>query len=359
MHTHRLVIALGVVAALFAGAGSAAAATWSVAYPPYPAGASVPFAPLYSVSAISATDVWTVGESSGVPLLDRWNGRAWTRSSLPAGPCSAVESDCVLTGVSGDAAGDVFAVGDGIVNSGSGWLATPLAFHYNGSAWSPVALPSGIPYESVQHVAAFSPTDAWAVGVGATATGSTVATLQWNGGTWTQVQTPYSTVNDLTVGAISGSSPSDIWVVGQTVTPGYHNRQFTSVVLHYNGTSWQQQSVPDASGLLDVDALSPTDAWAVAADGSILNWNGSSWTVRTSESGAERIAAVSATDVWVGGIVSIGHFNGSAWSTTATPSSFNGVEGAASLTPGQIWFAGYFYKPGTTEVAAMLSTANG
>jgi hypothetical protein len=350
-----------VAAATLAAAGPATAATWSVAFPPYADAASVPFAPLYGVSAISASDVWTVGESSGVPLLDAWNGRTWSASTLPTGPCSAFESDCLLTDVSGDSATDVYAVGDGpLVNGGTGWLAIPLAFHWNGRAWSAMTLPSGLPYDAVQHVAAFSSTDAWAVGAGSTASGATtVSAIQWNGTSWDDVSTPYTTDEDLTVSAISGSSPTDIWVAGETVTPGYHNRQFTSVLLHYNGFSWQQESVPDNSGLLDVDALSSTDAWAVAADGAILNWNGSAWSVQTEESGAQQVAALSPTDVWVGGIVSIGHYNGSGWTTSPTPSSVNEIEGAAAVAPRHVWFVGYSFKPGTTEVPVVLSTTSG
>lgn len=355
-----IVCVLVALASLWAAAGSAGAATWSVAFPPYPAGASVAFAPLYGISATSATNVWASGESSGLNLLDSWNGRSWSAGSLPSGPCSLFESDCALTGVSGDSASDVIAVGHGVVPSTSGWLAIPLAYHFNGSAWSAMALPSGLPYEAIQHVAAFSPTDAWAVGVGSTASGSTtVSALDWNGSDWTSVDTGFATQNDLTVSAISGSSPTDIWVAGETVTPGYHNRQFTSVALHYNGFSWQQVPVPEGSGLLDITAASPQLAWAVAADGSILSWNGTSWSAQTQEPGAQQVAALSPTDVWVAGIVSIGHFNGSKWTTTATPGTASGYDGAATAGPGHVWFAGYYYKPGTTEVPMVLSTATG
>jgi len=363
----RAVVTFAVCAACLCGAvlvpSASAAATWSVADPPFtvPWGVSVPFAPLYGISAVSTSDVWAVGEVSGTPLTENWSGSKWSSVALPAGPCSAFESDCVLTGVSGDAPGDVIAVGDGIINSESsaGWVATPLAFHYNGDAWAAMTLPSALPYTALQHVAAFSPTDAWAVGIGNSTTATTALALQWNGSTWTQVPTPISTTNDLTINAISGSSASDIWVVGQTVTPGYHNRQFTSVIMHYNGSSWTQSSVPDQSGLLDVDALSPVDAWAVAADGSVLNWNGSAWTVQTQESGAQQVAVLSPSDVWVGGIVSVGHYNGSAWSTTPTPSGINELYGAAVLSPGRAWFAGISYKSNGDEVPAVLSTSNG
>lgn len=366
MRVHSRIV-VGVVACAAAigmapasGAGARAAA-WSVTFPPYSNTATVPFAPLYGISAVSPSDVWTVGESSGVPLVDSWTGRRWSASHLPAGPCSTFESDCVLTGVSGDSATDVFAVGDGpMVNGGSGWIAIPLAFHFNGRAWSAMPLPAGLNDEAAQHVVAFSATDAWAVGVVSTASGaSTVSALQWNGSSWTEVPTAFTTSAQLTVNAISGSSPTDIWVAGETVTSGYSNRQVTSVILHYNGFSWQQATIPDNSGLLDVDAVSPSDAWAVAGDGAILNWNGSAWTVATDEPGAEQIVALSPSDVWAGGIVTLGHDNGTAWTTTPTPSGVSEIEAAAAVAPGHVWFAGYSYQPGTTEVPVMLSTTTG
>jgi hypothetical protein len=183
--------------------------------------------------------------------------------------------------------------------------------------------------------------------------------VQWNGTSWTEVATPISTTNSLTINAISGSSPSDIWVVGETSTSGYRNRQVTSVIMHYNGASWSLSTVPDNTGLISVDAVSPSDAWAVAADGSVLSWNGSAWTVQTQQSGAKVVQALSPTDVWVGGIVSLGHYNGTTWSTTATPSTFNAFSGGAALAPGHVWFAGISYLSNGDEVPAVLSTSNG
>ena len=146
------------------------------------------------------------------------------------------------------------------------------------------------------------------------------------------------------VAAISGSSSTDVWVVGETTTSGYTNRQFTSVALHYNGSNWSQIPVPDGSGLVDVFSLSPSSAWAVAADGSILSWNGSAWTVLTQLSGAKLVAALSPTDVWVEGVVAIAHYNGSSWTTAPVPAGFDTpTGGAAGLTPGRVWFAGAAY----------------
>jgi hypothetical protein len=342
---------------------SAAATTWTVAHPPYTAVDNVPYAPLNAITAISSTNVWAVGQSSGTPLIDHYNGSSWSQSTLPSGPCSVFEADCNLTGVSGTSASNVIAIGNGTIPTSSGWQVETLAYRYSGSAWSQLTVPGGIPDTALEHLQAFSATNAWAVGTAANAagTGSTVAAVNWNGSTWTQVTTPFSTTNNLTVNAISGDSASDIWVVGQTVTPGYHNRQFTSVILHYNGSAWTQATAPDNSGLLDVDAVSPTDAWAIAADGSVLSWNGSAWSVVTTVelSNDAAIAVLSPTDVWVAQLGGLAHYNGTSWTTSSLPSGVNVLTTHAAVSPGHIWFAGYYYPSNAVTAPAVLSTTSG
>jgi hypothetical protein len=347
------------VTALPAAAGAASA--WSVAHPPYTAVDNVPYAPLEGITAVSASNVWAVGQDSGTPQINHWNGSAWSQSSLPNGPCSLFEADCVLTGVSGDSASDVIAVGQGTIPTSAGWVTEQLAYRWNGSAWSQLTVPATFTYDELERIQTFSPTDAWAVGVGATSSGAgTVTAVNWNGSSWTAAATPVSTGNNLTVNAISGSSASDIWVAGQTVTPGYHNRQFTSVLLHYNGSSWSQLTAPDNSGLLDVDAVSPTDAWAIAADGSVLTWNGMTWSVATTlAQGNTAIAALSPTDVWVAGVVSLTHYNGSSWTSAAIPSGISALTGHAVLAPGRVWFSGYYYPSNAVTAPAMLGTSAG
>jgi len=337
-----------------------AATTWSVAHPPYAAVDNVPYAPLNGITAISASNVWAVGQDSGTPQINHYNGSAWSSSALPSGPCSVFEADCAFTGVSGDSATDVIAVGQGTIPTSAGWVTEELAYRWNGTAWSQLTVPGSVGYGAMEHIQAFSPTDAWAVGTASSATGTTVAALNWNGSTWSQVATPFSTVNNLSVNAISGSSASDIWVVGQTVTPGYRNRQFTSVILHYNGSSWTQVTSPDHSGIADVDAVSPTDAWAIAADGAVLSWNGTAWSVATTlAQGNTAIAALSPTDVWVAGVVSLTHYNGSAWTSTPIPAGVNALTGHAVVSPGHVWFGGYYYPSSAVTAPAVLSTTSG
>jgi hypothetical protein len=337
-----------------------AASSWSVAHPPYTPVDNVPYAPLNAITATSAGNVWAVGQDSGTPQINHWNGSSWSQSALPDGPCSVFEADCVLTGVSGDSAGNVITVGEGTIPTSSGWVTEVLAYRWNGTAWSQLTVPSSLTYDEMEHIQTFSPTDAWAVGVGASSSGANAVTaVNWNGTAWTPVATPVSTSNNLSVNAISGSSASDIWVVGETVTPGYHNRQFTSVLMHYNGSSWTQMAAPDNSGLLDVDAVSPADAWAIAADGSVLSWNGTAWTVATKlAQGNTAIAALSPADVWVAGVVSLTHYNGTSWTSSSIPSGINVLTGHAVLSGGHVWFGGYYYA-GADDLPAVLSTSSG
>lgn len=351
--------ALSLLAATTAAA-PAGAATWGVAYPPFQTMSNVPFAPLQAVAPVSATSAWAVGRDDGSMLAERWNGSTWSSVAVPSAPCAVTESDCQLTGVAADSASDAIAVGNGILNTYPTWTAAPLAFHWTGTAWQQMTLPSGLAYTALERVQSFSPTDTWAVGVDASGSTEVATALNWNGTTWAQAATPISTVNDLSINAISGSSASDIWAVGQTVTAGYRNRQFTSVVMHYNGSAWTQVAVPDSSGLLDVAALSPTDAWALAADGSVLNWNGSAWTAATQlAEGNTVLAALSPTDVWVGGVVSLTHFNGSTWTATPIPTGISALTGSASLASGHVWFTGDYVTSADVTEPAVLSTSGG
>jgi hypothetical protein len=359
----RTAVAAAALALLAIPGMASAATTWSVAHPPYTAVDNVPYAPLNAITAISSTNAWAVGQNSGTPLIDHYNGSSWSQSALPSGPCSVFEADCNLTGVSGISASNVIAIGNGTIPTSSGWQVETLAYRYNGSAWSQLTVPSSLPDSAMEHIQAFSATDAWAVGTApnATDTGSTVAAVNWNGTTWTQVATPFSTTVNLTVNAISGDSASDIWVVGETATRGYTGGTRTSVIMHYNGSAWTQMTAPDNSGLLDVDAVSPTDAWAIAANGSVLNWNGSAWSVVTTVelSNDAAIAALSPTDVWVAQLGGLAHYNGTAWTTTSLPPGVNVLTAHAVVSPGHVWFVGYYYPSNAVTAPAVLSTTAG
>jgi hypothetical protein len=133
------------------------------------------------------------------------------------------------------------------------------------------------------------------------------------------------------------------------------------VVLHYDGSNWNPVAIPDTGGLLDVAALSPTNAWALGVSGQVLHWDGAAWTIVAQFNGGTALAAASATSVWVGGIyvnstLAVAHYNGSAWTTATAPSGIDRIAAAAALPSGATWFAGLQWPPNGTTVPAVLST---
>lgn len=358
----RFATAAGAALALaFATASTASAATWAVTHPPFPVLSNVPYAPLAGVSAGPAGTAWAVGRDDGSMLAEHWSGGAWKQTSLPSGPCDVFESSCSLTSVSADPAGGAIAVGNAVLND-NGWVPAALAYQWTGTAWKAIWPSSSTPYMSLAHVKAFSATSAFAVGAASSGTTTSSPVIShWDGAAWTQTSTAFATTLGLTMNAIVGTSPGDLWIAGITQSSGYHNRVVHSVVEHFDGTNWTQVAIPDDSGVLDLAELSPSDVWALAADGGVLHWNGAAWTLSAKFNGGTALAAATSTNVWVGGIfvnstLAVAHFNGSSWSTAIAPSGIDSVTSGAATATGAIWFAGLQWPPNGTTVPAVLST---
>ena len=188
---------------------------------------------LTSVSAVSASDAWAVGNAPGLAL--HWNGTRWVRTAIPHS-----SSLSALNGVSALSASDAWAVGAlGDVST------TTLALRWNGTAWARVASPSpgrSPLNDSLSGVSVLSASDAWAVG--ASGRGHTpfspqkTLVLHWNGTRWTQVPAPSprgtGTSPFTVLTGVSARSPSDAWAVGCACTNDFD----TTLVLHWNGTAW-------------------------------------------------------------------------------------------------------------------------
>jgi len=131
--------------------------------------------------------------------------------------------------------------------------------------------------------------------------------------------------------AVSGSSATDVWTVGQD-----------GVILHWDGAVWSQAVSGVTAALGGVYAASPTDAWAVGDAGTIVHWDGSAWSASKSGTNATLFGVwgSSGTDVWaVGATGLILHFDGSAWtpSKSGTTKILNRVHGTS---PNDAWAVG-------------------
>jgi hypothetical protein len=378
-----------VAAALAFGAGPALAASgWTIVSAP-PAGQN---APLRAVSAVSATDAWAVGYHSGnagtnvgaKPLIDNWNGAAWSAASVPATPGNTA----LLLAVSASSATDAWAVGRTQVNKSS---FEGLALHWNGTAWSVSpgfsAALSGIGGASAVGVADISPTDAYAIGdSAATASGSLV---QWTGTAWSAVTLPRpaNANSNTTLSAISANGPDDVWIVGTFLDSATHQNETFSE--HFNGTAWSVVPMPLVSNsninafylFNGIQANSPSDVWAVGessvvdsttSSNLIEHWNGTAWSIVPSPSPGtgDSLTGVTtsnaASDVWAVGVtVPAGatqaqtltlNWNGTAWTTVASPDAGSpSVLNSVSTSPGSaiVWAVGESGVSGSFNPLAM------
>ncbi|GAA2050007.1 hypothetical protein GCM10009839_65260 [Catenulispora yoronensis] len=265
---------------------------WQVTPTPSPTGnADV----LNGVADVSPANAWSVGYSENTAgtytaLIEHWNGTRW--SQVPGGT-AATSSNETLNAVTAVSATDVWAVGEHFDSTVGGFVG--LLEHFDGTAWhivpSPITYTSngidhGIP--SFNAVVATSSSDVW------TASNSGVQTAvveHWNGTAWSVVPTPPlavlngQAVNTVAVVGLAATSAGDVWAVGGTTGFGRH-APHNQLVEHWDGASWSLVPAPaDAAtplGLSGVAALSAGDAWALGfqpgtANPAFEHWDGTAW----------------------------------------------------------------------------------
>jgi hypothetical protein len=188
---------------------------------------------LRAVRTPGPANAWAVGieydDTAGVPftLAEHWNGSAWTQVVTP-NPSSV---DNELYGLSGTTPSNAWAVGlyaDSAVRT--------LILHWDGHAWTKKGSPN--PSSTSNYLAAVravSATNAWAVGSFRDDTTGNVRTLieHWNGHVWAKVGSPSVGTAD-SLQAVAATSPSGAWAVGSYV----HGVIRDTLILHWNGTTW-------------------------------------------------------------------------------------------------------------------------
>jgi hypothetical protein len=397
-------------------AGATAASIWQVVPSENPQAHQVTDSSLNSVSMASATDGWAVGDFSaasaiGHPLAEHWDGSAFTRVAAPtpkgrqgglAGVDELSPADAWAVGTSGDG-----TEGEGNIDD------QPLIEHWNGKAWS-IATGASLPAGGTGDLSAIGgtgPDDLWAVGFQLSADDATESVLfeHFNGTNWqiapfpTQTSACDPSASDcfLEPKAVSATSPDDVWVVGTVAEPN----PTATFVAHFDGTAWSVVPAPCLEGrkvttcsgntinlneLTGVTALSGSDAWASGSEGNVndmnfhipyvLHWNGTAWSlVRTPNRGGEGsllngITALGTDDVWaVGQTQSLNgaikplteQFNGSTWSLVSSPAPGGSMpdDSLASVTSpgdGLVFAAGAREIPGQCCLRSLaLKTTSG
>ena len=232
MATAALLVTPGAAATRAATAQAPSCQPWTSTLPPSPGAGGNQF---FGVTALSACDVWAVGNYRAVPtgpllsLAEHWNGTTWKVVPTP----NPGTNTNFLRAVSAFSASNVWAVGNADDST--------LILHWNGTAWAQVLSPAvGTDLNGVDAVSA---TTAWAVGD--TASGSTQKTLilRWNGTKWSQAASP-APGTDSRLDAVTATSAGNAWAVGAffTGTAG------KTLILRWNGTTWVQAPSPNPSG---------------------------------------------------------------------------------------------------------------
>jgi len=267
---------------------------WSIISSPSPGGE---YDNLSAVAAISPNDVWAVGYYNNYQgfqtLTEHWDGSSW--SFVPS-PNSSGSNGNYLLGVAAISAGDVWAVGEDD-NAGKA-----LIEHWDGTSWSIVSSPTIGLYSSLIGITAIATNDVWAVGTYEDNSGGLSPLIEhWDGTSWSVIPSPNPpgspTLGHIYLLGVTALSSKNIWVVGYVTDPG--NDPLQTLIEHWNGTKWSIIPSPNLGTryieLRSVAAMAPNNIWAVgfSEDTSgdyytlVEHWNGSSWNVTNSPDSAD------------------------------------------------------------------------
>ncbi len=171
--------------------------------------------------------MWAVGtdETGGSNTLSaHWNGTAWSIVPTP-NITHAGNAQNMLTGVSSDSAGDVWA--SGLADNVNGQnLRVPYVLHWTGTQWVMTKVPNlGTEGSRLNGIQVLSPTDAWAVGQTQESNGAILTlTERYNGSAWTIVPSPdpgsLANRSDNSLDAVTTAGAGNLFAVGARETPG-------------------------------------------------------------------------------------------------------------------------------------------
>lgn len=315
---------------------------------------------LFGVAAVSANDIWAVGDYNDGPnmyhsrtLAEHWNGSSWSIVASP-NPATGSSDDDQLQAVAAVSSNNVWAVG--YISNNDIFAARTLIEHWNGASWSVVPSPNPTVSQYLYGVTAISASDIWAVGYFTdqqTQAGSGSLTLHWNGTTWSRVSNPGNT----RLNGVTAVSSNNVWAVGDyTIQQNLDG----PLILHWDGSSWSIVPSSQVGTLAAVTAVSASNIWAVGYEYNgyyyttvIQHWNGTKWSQVSSPNPYgddlfNGVTALSATSVWAVGFASgeplVEKWNGTKWTgmDTANVNTFDTFEAATTIpATGDVWAVGY------------------
>ena len=324
--TSLTVLGLG-VAGSHRPAAAAPAAGWNIVNPA-PADPSLNQI-LLGTDCVNAWSCWAVGGSfddsgNGNPqtLVEHWDGTSWAIGSGAV----PVRHHC-LDPLVGHLREHLGLLGGRRSGGRRSTGPTPLAEHWDGGSWSVVPTPiaSGFLFS----LTCVSSSNCWGAGTTVDSSGGGNNPLNgfmihWDGTTWTQVPTAPSGQTYDQFNSVTCASSSDCWTVGfagptqsqsgflpnvEPYVPGA-----SALAEHWDGSTWSvaasPSGAPGSSGtyLDSVTCTDPSQCWAVGASLDALGdpstslterWDGAQWsTVASADSatGSDLLTGVTCLD---------------------------------------------------------------
>ena len=185
-------------------------------------------------------------------------GAAW-RTVL-----DGMDLDGVALSVWGTSPTDVYAVGGPLGNSGY----ESLVVHYDGTTWSQLA-PGGA--QTYWWVSGSSPTDVWMVG-------EEGRISHWNGSTFEE----HASGTTATIWGVWAASPDEAWAVGGTPNGG--TNAANDIVLRWDGAAWTPEPLPGAPlgvSLFKVWGTASDNLYVVGEKGTIWHRQGATWSLES------------------------------------------------------------------------------
>ena len=223
---------------------------------------------LPAVAASSASDVWLFAASAngGSPKAVRWNGSQWATIALPAG--SYYPDEAVVLSPADAWVADPQQPCTG---SGAAEVCPTTLYHWDGSSWSPFTLP--LTAREPAELSASSPTNVWVAGASNACLASrcsyTPVAYHWNGSAWLKAPALPLAHSYYPPDVVAGGK-KNVWVSGWSATrAGQPGR-----LMHWNGSRWQ---IIDAAHDLLTESPLATDGASGAWMGPYAHWTGTRW----------------------------------------------------------------------------------
>jgi hypothetical protein len=314
------------------------------------------------LAATGAGSAWAAGTncadascSRNTLVVRHWTGKAWTVVSVP----KAYVNSGAEFGASAVAAA-----------SGNAWVMNSVAagannatavLHWTGRGWGATAkLPA-----MVTSAVATSPANAWALGAAATSASSgTPYAAHFDGRKWSAVRVPVSGLH------ASATSAKNIWVAG-------FSRLSSSGppvlgIMHFDGKTWHTTPAPrlgltakQAAFPAGIAALSATNVWvggiilgstSAPPKAFLIHWNGAKWAAVKFPYASAELTAMAQDGhggIWTGVLLLgsatpkayLAHYRNGTWTRVAVPASRGDITSPQALAwiPGtrSLWGLGY------------------